>query len=150
MKKFLFRLQRVLEFRNLVKKEKERELARRHMELHEAQARLDQIIEAQEHALMPQQHITIAELNLIGDYRKYLQEALIKQRLLVIEATEAVEKAREAYIEKALEAETLEGVKERRQAEFKDECRKEERKSLDKLTVQRHRFKSKFQGQGME
>jgi flagellar protein FliJ len=151
MKKFKFRLQRVLEYRNVLKKEKERELALRNAELHEAQERLERIVAAQDSTAVPDRpEMSMAELMLTGEYLRYLQDALVNQRLLVHQAAEAVEAARDAYIEKAIEAESLEGVKDRRFSEFKEESGRQERREMDKLTVQRYRFKSKLVGKREE
>ena len=141
MKKFKFRLQRVLDYRNSVKKEKERELAQRNAELHAAEERRDSIMEEQDNVSLPMEgEITMAELQLTKDYQAYLHESLIYQRLLVLEAAGAVEAARDAYIEKAIEAETLETLRKKKVEEHKTERRREERKQLNDLTVQRHRF----------
>lgn len=143
MKKFKFRLERVLDYRNSLKKEKERELAMRNAELHAAEEHLHQIMAWQEAVKVPsKKKMSMAELMLAGDYLRYLQEALISQRLLVLEAANAVEAARDAYIEKAIEAESLETLKKRRFAEYSEEKRRREKKELDTLTVQRYRFKS--------
>ena len=141
MKKFKFRLQRVLDYRNSVKKEKERELAQRNAELHAAEERRNSIMEEQDNVSLPMEgEITMAELQLTKDYQAYLHESLIYQRLLVLEAAGAVEAARDAYIEKAIEAETLETLRKKKVEEHKTERRREERKQLNDLTVQRHRF----------
>ncbi|MCB0336997.1 MAG: flagellar export protein FliJ [Bdellovibrionales bacterium] len=141
MKKFKFRLQRVLDYRNSVKKEKERELAQRNAELHAAEERRDSIMDEQDNVSLPMEgEITMAELQLTKDYQAYLHESLIHQRLLVLEAAGAVEAARDAYIEKAIEAETLETLRKKKVDEHKAERRREERKQLNDLTVQRHRF----------
>jgi flagellar export protein FliJ len=68
----------------------------------------------------------------------------------VIEATSAVEDARDAYIEKAIEAEILDTLKGRRKDEHKDEVRLDEQKELDEIAVSRHRFKSKGSNGGNE
>ncbi len=149
MKKFKFRLQRVLDYRNLLKKEKERVLARRAAELHDAQERLTQILTAQDEALWPDRmELTMAELALTGDYKRYLQDLLVRQRLIVLQAAEAVEAARQAYVEQAIETKTLENVKERRFRDFKEDERRGERRELDRFTVTRYRFKSKLSGKG--
>lgn len=142
MKRFKFRLQRVLEYRNSVKKEKERELAVRNAELHAAEDRLKQIVEAHDSVPLVGDEMSMAELMMRGDYLRYLQESLIMQRLLVHEAAEAVDAAREAYVEKAIEAESLESLKKKRFSEYKEERKRVEKKELDELTVQRHRFKA--------
>lgn len=142
MKKFRFRLQRVLDYRISLRKDKERELALKNAELRNAEDRLVAIINEQDRNGLPENgEVTLAELQLTREYQQYLQESLIEQRLLVLEATSAVEAARDAYIEKAIEAETLETLKKKKIAEHKDEARREERKELNDLTVQRHRFK---------
>ena len=52
----------------------------------------------------------------------------------------AVEAARLAYVEKAVEEETLETLKDKRLNEYKEEKHREERKELSSLVVQRYRF----------
>ena len=98
-------------------------------------------MEEQDNVSLPMEgEITMAELQLTKDYQAYLHESLIYQRLLVLEAAGAVEAARDAYIEKAIEAETLETLRKKKVEEHKTERRREERKQLNDLTVQRHRF----------
>lgn len=142
MKRFKFRLQRVLEYRNSIKKEKERELALRNAELHAAEDRLKQIVEMQDSVPLVGDEMSMAELILRGDYLRYLQESLIMQRLLVHEAAEAVDEAREAYVEKAVEAESLESLRKKKLNEYKEERKRVEKKELNELTIQRHRFKT--------
>jgi flagellar FliJ protein len=142
VKKFKFRLQRVLDYRTSVKKESERELALKNAELHAAEERRESIISEQDGVSLPTEgEITMAELQLTREYQAYLHESLINQRLLVLEASGAVEAARDAYIAKAIEAETLESLKKKKVQAHSDERRREERKELNDLTVQRHRFK---------
>ena len=141
MKKFQFRLQRVLEYRHTLTKDKERELAIRNGELHEAEGGLQMILDAQDgDGGVAAGVISMAELALRGEYYEALQQSLIRQRDTVQEAIKAVDAAREAYREKAVEEETLETLKERKQDEHQELHRKEERKQLDNLVVQRHRF----------
>ncbi len=141
MKKFSFRLQRVLDYRTSLKKERERELAVKNAELHAAEERKNFILEAQDGVVVPSEgEITMADLQLTKDYQEHLQESLVNQRLLVLEAAGAVELARDAYIEKAVEAETLETLKKKKLDEHQTERRREERKELNNLTVVRHRF----------
>ena len=141
-KRFRFRLQRILQFRETEKNERARLLAERNRELFDANTRLDDILQAQEGANPPEeQAATMAEFLLQGDYQARLREALIEQRLLVLEAAKAVEDAREAYIEKSRETESLERVKAKRREIFEEEKRHDERKEQDNLTVQRYRLK---------
>lgn len=141
MKKFRFRLERVLDFRNSEKKEKERELAERNYELQTSEERLDQIVEAQDREkIEPGSVMTMAELALAGRYQTYLRLLLEKQRDLVKEAAVAVEEAKDAYLKKAVETETLETLKSRKKEEFNLEKKKAAKKELDEMVVQRHRL----------
>lgn len=149
MKKFRFRLQRVLDYRHSLKKESENELAMRNMELVEAKKREQEIMAAQDDTAFPENEIvSIEELEGRDDYLVALQEALIHQRLAIIEATAAVERAREAYIQKAIEEKTLQKLKDRRREEHKEEVGRYEKKELDNITIQRYRFTRKDTGQG--
>jgi flagellar FliJ protein len=139
MKKFRFRLERVLDYRTIVKKEKERELAVKNHELVEAEELLEQIVEEHNSCQVAEGAQTMAELALGAHYQERLQEMLIQQRVLVLEATDAVEQAREAYLEKALEAEVLDKFKGRKREEFKEERKRHERRELDNSVIVRHR-----------
>ena len=143
MKKFKFRLQRVLEFRDRIKKGKQRELSMKQGELNQAEQRVDQILSTQDSSATPgEELLSMAELKLAGEYQESLRDALVEQRLLVIEAANAVEEARDAYLEKAVEAEMLESLKRKRLEEHKEEVRKAERKDTDEMSILRHRFRA--------
>ena len=137
-KRFKFRLERVLNFRDSEKKERERALAEQNAELRKREDHLEAIIVAQDEMKLPESEIlSMAELQLAGEYQQALREALIEQRLLIIEATQAVEQAREAYLEKNKEVRTLESLKDRRKEEFREELRKDEKKNLDEHAIQK-------------
>lgn len=147
MKKFKFRLQRVLEFRHTLTKEKERELMKCNQELQSAEQRVEEILAAQDTADGGDARVTsMAELIAEGDYYRALQNALVCERLHVLEAAEAVERAREAYVEKAIEEESLVKLKERKLEQHREEVRKFEKKELDALVTQRYRFGKDSEG----
>ena len=146
MKRFKFRLQQVLNYRNAVRKDKERDLAIRNTELFSAEEELTGIMAAQDGCQMPATTLSMAELMLTGEYQIRLREELENQRVMVQQATEAVEAARNAYIEKAVEAEILETLKEKRLSAHKEEVHKAERKQLDEIVVQRHGMKKRSHG----
>lgn len=138
MKKFVFRLQRVLEFRHSEKREREKQLQLKNLELANAEERLGHILAAQDNWPDAVEEImTMAELSLDGNYREGLQTALVNQRLMVKEAEIAVEKARDAYIEKAVETKTLDTLKAKRKGDWEVDKKREERKIMDKLTMVR-------------
>ena len=141
MKRFQFRLQRVLEYRQTLTKQSERELAIKNAQLHEARSDLEMILTEQDRAEDVADGVTtMAELAMRGNYYEALQQSLVKQRELVVEATQAVDMAREVYREKAMEEKSLDTLKDKRKAEHREAVKKDERKQLDNLVVQRHRF----------
>lgn len=83
---------------------------------------------------------TMAELQARGEYYDALQQALIRERDNVLAAAEAVEQARLAYVEKAIEEETLEKLKEKKREQHTEELHRAERKELDSLVTQRFRL----------
>lgn len=151
MKKFRFRLERVLSFRDGVKKEKQRELAQKQGTLREAETKVDEILELQDQGTGPKKEtMSMADLKLQSEYQQSLQEALVQQRLLVLDAARAVEEARDIYLEKAVEAEMLESLKERRFKAHLEEAKRQERKASDEITVLRHRFRDMGKGESNE
>ncbi|MCC6933482.1 MAG: flagellar export protein FliJ [Deltaproteobacteria bacterium] len=144
MKKFNFRLNKVLDYRLTLKKESERELAQRNMRLRELEDELKQIVKAQDSTeINSQANMTMAEFSLVEGYLEYLQEKLVAQRELVAQATEAVEEARINYIEKAKESAVLEKLKKKKFEAYREETRRVERKDMNDLTTQRHRLMNK-------
>lgn len=141
MKKFDFRLKRVLDYRQLVKKESERDFAKKTGQLRVLEQELEDIIEAQDKALFnPKQSVTMAEFSLVEQYQARLQDDLEKQRERVDEASVAVEEARQVYIEKSIETSILENLKKKQLEEYKLEAHRDERKDLNEMTIQRHRL----------
>ena len=142
MKKFNFRLERVLDHRNSLKKEKAAELAEKNRDLFDANTRVESIIAAQDAGGLPDKElITMAEVALSGEYQQALRDALVNQRLAVLEAKDAVDAARQAYIEKAVEAEVLETLRKKMHEEHKLEGKRHDRKQSDRMVVMRHKGK---------
>lgn len=141
MKRFTFRLQRVLDYRETLKKEKERELALKNHELSTAEQSVQRILEEQNSSDGIAEGVkTMAEVGLVGDYLRGLQRALENQRVRVKEAQIAVEAARDAYVEKATDVKTLDTVKGKRHEEFLEEKARREKRTTDDIVVQRFRF----------
>ncbi len=148
MKKFNFRLQRVLDYRNTLKKEKELELAQRNATLFSEEEKFESLERLYDDISPEKEIVTMAELALKGNYQQYLRDALDEQQTLVNEAIVAVDSAREAYIEKAVESKTLEMLKDRQSSQHKEEQKVAIKKDLDKQTVSRHRFNKQGFNQG--
>lgn len=141
MKKFKFRLQKVLDFKEIEKRERAQQLAEENSRLLTLEQRMEAILEEQEVlASVADAVMTIEELSLAGDYRQRLQDELEQQRQNILQAAKAVDAAREAYVEKSMETESLETVKRRRKQEHTEEEKRHAKKQIDEIVVQRHRF----------
>jgi len=141
MKRFRFRLENILGFRESEKKETERVLAEKNAELREREEEVQNTLHEQEKDIPKQGEMSMAELALSGGYQERLRQLLEEQRELVKKAALAVDEAREAYIEKSIEAKTLETLKERKKEEYKEEAKREGRKELSDFVSQRYNKK---------
>jgi len=148
VKKFNFRLQRVLNYRNVLKKEEQRNLAQRNHELKEAEQLRDEILQAQDQNVLAEENVTMAEFKIRKEYGEVLHQALVEQRLLVLQAADAVDRARMLYIERSVESETLETLKDKKRETYKEEIRKEEMKDLNERTVQQYSRKKQTSNEG--
>ena len=138
MKKFKFRLQRVLDYREIVKDEKRRELLLCNHKLAMDRERLEQLAEAERQNRLEEGVVmSAARVLQAGDFAVGLQKAMERQREIIIEDEAAVEKAMNAYIEAAKESRALSLLKERRLTEYKDYLEKEELRNLDETAVQK-------------
>lgn len=140
MKKFKFRLEKVLGFRTLLKKESELELAKRNSDLAKAQEKLENILSEQDNAKnLPTNVMSMSEVVLNKNYHEALQEALVRQRLMVLETAKTVEIARDIYLERLKEEEVLKNLKDKKKEEHTLESKKEENKNLKDYVAQRYK-----------
>lgn len=142
MKKFKFRLDRILKYNTSLKKEKERQLMQERAKLNEAESTRQMIEEEQ--ARMDQcgvETTSMAELMLRGEYLDALQTLLETQRALVEKANEAVEVARQAYIAQSREEKSLLMMKDKKKADYNEEKIRHDRVTMDSINTMRHRFR---------
>jgi len=133
------------------KKNSERELGRRNATLFEAEENRDRIKEIQsELSEQAYEASSGADVHLHANYQAYLQKALEEQSLMVLEAANAVESARDAYLERAMRAEALERIKRKQISRHEERVRKAERKMTNEMTIQRHRLRTVKSGEGEE
>lgn len=138
MKKFRFRLTRVLHYRETVKDEKKRDLLLRQRELVQAELHKTAIEESMaRNDLIPDSGATAAEVEIRGAFLQRLIKELEEAHVAVQAAEAAMETARAAYIEAANEFEALSLLKQKRAAEYEEYVNKETEKLLDELVVQR-------------
>ena len=138
MKKYKFRLQKVLDFRMSLKDERKRELLAANQRLHEAEAELDRVRrELLKFGLSEGQTMSVEDLTLRSAYTERMRNAVAEQIEVVAmrqaEAAEAIQR----YIEAAKDANALDTLKNRRFQEYMERIQKEEEKVLDESAVQR-------------
>lgn len=138
MKRFKFRLQRILDIREQIRDEARQELGRRNAVLAHEQSVL-RGLEAELLRLNAGENgiVTASELLLTGAYAQRIQKLIEQQALKVEEARKAVVEAQERYIQANKEAKALEMLKDKRRAEYDHEVLKEEINQLDEVATQR-------------
>ena len=138
MKRFKFRLQRILDIREQIRDEARQELGRRNAVLAHEQSVL-RGLEAELLRLNAGENgiVTASELLLTGAYAQRIQKLIEQQALKVEEARKAVVEAQERYIQANKDAKALEMLKEKRRAEYDHEALKEEINQLDEVATQR-------------
>ncbi len=138
MKKFKFRLQRVLQYREVVKQEKLRVLSERNHALQQSEAKLAELENAASQSWLPEDGVTTAEAVMMsGMFNGRLKDEIINQQLRIMQDREAVEEARLDYIESTKEVKTLSTLKDRKRVEYGEYVAKEEEKALDEFVTQR-------------
>lgn len=138
MKRFRFRLERVLQFRETVKADRKRELLLANEELARCEERRREIEQSLASCeLLGAGEMSGAEVELRGAFLNRLMVEL-DQAIQAIEAAEKkAEEARAAYIEAAKDAEALVNLKKQRRQEYEDELLKDQEKVVDELAVQK-------------
>ncbi len=138
MKRFMFRLQRILDIREQIRDEARQELGRRNAILAQEQSILAGL-EAELERLNGASDgiVTAGELLLTNAYALRVQKLIEQQVVKVEEARQAVIQAQEMYIQANKDARALEMLKEKKRAEYDQESLKEEINQLDEVAMQR-------------
>lgn len=138
MKRFRFRLQRILDIREQIRDEARQELGRRNAELAHQQSIL-RGLEEELIRLQPGKDgtLTAGELLLMGAYALRVQQLIEQQLVKVEEARREVVVAQEKYIQANKDAKALEMLKDKKRVEYDQEVLKEEINQLDEVAVQR-------------
>jgi flagellar FliJ protein len=138
MKRFRFRLQRILDIREQFRDEARQELGRRNAELSHQESVL-RGLEDELTRLQPGKDgtLTAGELLLTGAYALRVQQLIVQQLVRVEEARRAMVVAQEKYIQANKDAKALEMLRDRKRAEYDQEMLKEEINQLDEVAVQR-------------
>lgn len=137
MKRFRFRLQRVLDLRVQIRDEARQELVRCNAERdHQVYVLAQLQDEFLQLGLVEGGMYSASDLTRLAAYAERLTAAIDRQKLSVAEAIKAAEAALERYVELSKAAKTLEMLKDKRLQEFQAQELREEGAVLDELALQ--------------
>ena len=139
MKKFKFRLEKILELRNADREEAQREVAKRTEELRRQQAIEMQIFNQLNEIAASKDSSTMAEIALKNQFLEFLSKSLFEQKQVVAQAKQVLGEAQGIFLEKAKDAKALEVLREKREKQFYKEQEEKERKKLEELVICRYR-----------
>jgi flagellar FliJ protein len=138
MKRFRFRLQRILELREQIRDEARQELVRRNAERDQQISVLNYLYEEfQRIGLTEGGTYPASDLVMVGAYGERLTIAIEQQKLIVAEAIRAAEVAQDRYIQASKDAQAISMLKDKKLQEFKEEALREEGALLDEIAIQR-------------
>lgn len=137
MKKFRFRLQRVLDYRGRIREERLQELHKKNSELRQIQRRMDELERAFLENADTSGALHHSVLELKAAYGERLKNEMEHVKLAILEAEKEVEEALLQYREALQEEEALVKLRDRRRAEYDEHVEQEEMKFLDELSVQK-------------
>ena len=138
MKRFRFRLQRVLDIRVQFRDEARQELVLLNAERDQQISVLNQLeLEFAKLGLKEGGTYSANELVALGAYGERLTIAIDQQKIVVAKAIQAADAALVKYIEASRDAKAIEMLKDKRLGEFNAEEAREEGKLLDEIAVQR-------------
>ena len=141
-KKFRFRLEKVLQYRQTIQSERKKELMIANNELLEEQERLARLeTSLMQNEMAARKPMAVAEVSLFSQYSTRLRKEIEHQKVYVEAAEVKAEEARKVYVEAAKDAESLEKLKDKKREEYRDYLEKEHEKFLDELTIQRNGLK---------
>jgi flagellar FliJ protein len=138
MKRFRFRLQRVLELREQFRDEARQELVRRNAERDQQISVLNYLQDEFERIGLTEGGMYPAsDLVMVGAYSERLTIAIEKQQHVVAEAIKAADAAQERYIQASKDAKAISMLKDKKLEEFKEETLRQEGALLDEIAIQR-------------
>jgi len=136
MRRFVFSLQKVLEYRQRLEEQAIRAFAEAQAQLMHEQAVLHKLLIEREECLRRsnrRQHLSVELLAVEQTYLSALEERIEQQRQRVAEAEKVLEEKRQALIEAQRERKTLERLREKQYEEWRQEWLRTEQKALDEL-----------------
>ena len=147
MKRFRFRLEKVLHYRSLLKDEAKRELMLRTQELRGLEDKVEFLeTEYRRNGLKDGAIVAASEIYLSCSYLARIKEDIEKARNEIVSAKERLKEAMTRYIEASKEEKALVTLKDKKYALYREEVDRVDQEFLDELSIQRignERLKSK-------
>lgn len=138
MKRFKYRLQKVLQYRDVVKADRKRELLNERMKLMTLSQDLEDLKEQQErNELEGSKQTDLAMQMMMVAYSQRIMQQISWQELKVKEQDQVVQQALKAYVEASRDAKALELHRAKQLTEYGQYIEREEGKVLDEQIVQR-------------
>lgn len=138
MKKFRFRLERVLNFRGVERDERKRVLIEAQGALRQSEQLLDYLeSERVKSELNEQGTLPVEQYMLAGMYKERLKTQIHELRTVIQKQEEVVQSAMVAYIEASKGVRTLQTLKDKRQREYNERVAQAEASFLDEIATQR-------------
>lgn len=138
MKRFKFRLQRVLDMRVQIRDKARQELVRRNSERDHELSVLAHLEEEYRRVTMVEGGMySASQVVLFGAYGERLEVAIKNQKLVVAKAIEDASVAQARYVETSRDAKALEMLREKKLKEHNDELLRQEGAVLDELAITR-------------
>jgi flagellar FliJ protein len=140
MKKFRFRLQKVMEYKEEIEKQRKLDLSKAKQRLYDEEEKLKRL-QYQDSAYRKQiqekgkaERIDPREMDLYYQYLKALHVQMKHQNGCIIEAKEVMEEKRKILLEATKERKILEKLKEKKHVEYNSDTARRERFVLDDVT----------------
>jgi flagellar export protein FliJ len=138
VKKFKFRLEQVLRYRESLKSERRRELLEANRVLQDAEERVGVLLRAVgSYGIAEGAQCSVADLELRARFRERAAQDLAAQRELVARRRHEAQEAIDRYIEASKEANALDALKKKRSQEYLERIQRLEQAADDEATVQR-------------
>jgi flagellar export protein FliJ len=136
MARFKFRLEKVKQYRDLIKKEAERALLEKRAEANKAEETLHLLSEEKNRIKIDTDGIlTAGELQVLASYEEFLLGLLKTQKQVVEDTNKAVEKAREVFIDKAKDERALSLLKDKKYEEYREEETRRQKKEFSEIAI---------------
>jgi len=140
MKKFRFRLQKVMEYKEEIEKQRKLELSKAKQRVYDEEEKLkrlqrrDSVCRKQIQEKGTAERIDPREMNLYYQYLKVLHVQMKHQNGCILEAKEVMEEKRKILLEATKERKILEKLKEKKHVEYNLDIARRERFVLDDVT----------------